>query len=170
MRGETRRKARRRIRRRSIAARIATKTTGAAAHGAGERTRPRAPRRTRPEVPSAALFWAEAGRNPFRRGGLHRTRPRRRICIRRVGRRTGKAPASKGEHGCPKQSRTLEGKSALAIHSASIAYVQGGGRRKYDIISTIPLVPWCSGCTRVFDTQSSGSTPDGTTSVSLTNR
>jgi len=46
MRGETRRKARRCIRRRSIAARIAVKTTGAAVQGAGERSSPRAPRRT----------------------------------------------------------------------------------------------------------------------------
>ena len=52
-----------------------------------------------------------AERNPFRRGGLHRTRPRSRICIRRAGRRTGKAPASKGEHGCPDRDRTLEGRT-----------------------------------------------------------
>ena len=60
-----------------------------------------------------------AERNPFRRGGLHRTRPRSRICIRRAGRRTGKAPASKGEHGCPKQSRTLEGKPAQSINKVA---------------------------------------------------
>ena len=48
-----------------------------------------------------------AERNPFRRGGLHRTRPRSRICIRRVGRRTCKAPASKGEHCCPDRDRTM---------------------------------------------------------------
>ena len=64
MRGETRRKARRCIRRRSIAARIAVKTTGAAVHGAGERPSPRAPRRTRPEVPSAACFAAASGAEP----------------------------------------------------------------------------------------------------------
>ena len=64
MRGETRRKARRRIRRRSIAARIAAKTTGAAAQGAGVRPSPRAPRRTRPEVPSAACFAAASGAEP----------------------------------------------------------------------------------------------------------
>ena len=34
-----------------------------------------------------------AERNPFRRGGLHRTRPRSRICIRRVGRRTPESTA-----------------------------------------------------------------------------
>jgi len=88
------------------------KDAGASPCGTVAKPRALSTRRTRPEVPSAALFWAEAGRNPFRRGGLHRTRPRRRICIRRAGRRTGKAPASKGEHGCPKQSRTLEGKPA----------------------------------------------------------
>ena len=54
------------FRRRSIEARIAAKTTGAAAHGAGERPRPRAPRRTRPEVPRAALFWAASRAEPSR--------------------------------------------------------------------------------------------------------
>ena len=89
-----------------------------------------------------------------------------------VERSQGRAnrPFLVGEHRCGEASRTMLCKSALAIHSASNACAQGGGRRKYGIISAIPLVPWCSGCTRVFDTQSSGSTPDGTTSVSLTNR
>ena len=64
MRGETRRKARRCIHRRSIAARIAAKTTGAATQGAGERPSPRAPRRTRPEVPCAACFAAASGAEP----------------------------------------------------------------------------------------------------------
>ena len=64
MRGETRRKARRCIHRRSIAARIAAKTTGAAAQGAGVRPRPRAPCRTRPEVPGAACFAAASGAEP----------------------------------------------------------------------------------------------------------
>ena len=53
-----------------------------------------------------------AERNPFRRGGLHKTRPRSRICIRRAGRRTGKAPASKGEHGCPDRDRALTHKAS----------------------------------------------------------
>jgi len=57
-----------------------------------------------------------AERNPFRRGGLHRTRPRSRICIRRAGRRTGKAPASKGEHGCPDRDRTMSGKPATSTN------------------------------------------------------
>ena len=52
------------FRRRSIAARIAAKTTGAEAQGAGERPRSRAPRRTRPEVPRAALFWAVSRAEP----------------------------------------------------------------------------------------------------------
>ena len=66
-----------------------------------------------PERSGVAEGDALAGvRNPFRRGGLHRTRPRSRICIRRAGRRTGKAPASKGEHGCPDRDRTLESKPA----------------------------------------------------------
>ena len=78
-----------------------------------------------------------AERNPFRRGGLHRTRPRSRICIRRAGRRTGKAPASKGEHGCPDRDRTLESKPALHIktieprkHQAIRADGTGGGCRQ----------------------------------------
>jgi len=49
-----------------------------------------------------------AGRNLRGRGGLRRTRPRRRICIRRAGRRTRKAPAHAGEHGCGGACRTLE--------------------------------------------------------------
>ena len=55
------------FRRRSIAARNAVKTPGEMARGAGARPRCDATRRTRPEVPSAALFWAEAGRNPRKR-------------------------------------------------------------------------------------------------------
>jgi len=34
--------------------------------------------------------------------------------------RTGKAPASKGEHGCPKQSRTLESKPALSGKASAL--------------------------------------------------
>ena len=70
-------------------------------------------------VPEDALRGHGRGlaeRNPFRRGGLHRTRPRSRICIRRAGRRTGKAPASKGEHGCPDRDRTMSGKPATSTN------------------------------------------------------
>ena len=51
-------------------------------------------------------------------GELCRTRPRRRICIRRAGRRTRKSPALHREHGCPDRDRTLEGKPAQASNSA----------------------------------------------------
>ena len=44
-----------------LATRNAVKTPGETARGAGERPRCDATRRTRPEVPCAALFWAEAG-------------------------------------------------------------------------------------------------------------
>ena len=112
MRGETRRKARRCIHRRSIAARIAAKTTGAAAQGAGERPRPRAPRRT----PEGAKRGHGSGRLAERTeaggGELRRTRPRRRICIRRVGRRTRKSPALHREYRYPNRGRTLSGKPA----------------------------------------------------------
>ena len=110
MRGETRRKARRCIRRRSIAARIAAKTTGAAAQGAGERPSHRAPRRT----PEGAKRGHGSGRLAERTeaggGELRRTRPRRRICIRRAGRRTRKSPALHREYRYPNRGRTLEGK------------------------------------------------------------
>ena len=112
MRGETRRKARRCIRRRSIAARIAAKTTGAAAQGAGGRPRPRAPRRT----PEGAKRGHGSGRLAERTeaggGELHRTRPRRRIFIRRAGRRTRKSPALHREYRYPNRGRTLSGKPA----------------------------------------------------------
>ena len=114
MRGETHRKARRCIHRRSIAARIAVKTTGAAAQGAGVRPRPRAPRRTRPEVPSAVTVGANAERTEAGGGELCRTRPRRRICIRRAGRRTHKSTALHREHGCPDRDRTLSGRHTPA--------------------------------------------------------
>ena len=64
MRGETRRKARRCIHRRSIAARIAAKTTGAAAQGAGVRPRPRAPRRT-PEGAKRGFVSGRSRAEPF---------------------------------------------------------------------------------------------------------
>ena len=44
-------------------------------------------------------------------GELCRTRPRRRICIRRAGRRTHKSTALHREHGCPDRDRTLEGRT-----------------------------------------------------------
>ena len=68
MRGETRRKARRCIHRRSIAARIAAKTTGAASQGAGERPSPRAPRRT-PEGAKRG-FVSGRSRYPPKRSGV----------------------------------------------------------------------------------------------------
>jgi len=99
-------------RRRSIAARNAVKTPGETARGAGARPRCDVPRRTRPEVPCAVTVGAAAERTEAGGGELCRTRPRRRICIRRVGRRTRKSPALHREHGCPDRDRTLEGKPA----------------------------------------------------------
>ena len=52
------------FRRRSIAARNAVKTPGETARGAGARPRYGATRRTRPEVPRAALFWAVSRAEP----------------------------------------------------------------------------------------------------------
>ena len=91
------------FRRRSIAARNAVKTPGETARGAGARPRFDASRRTRPEVPRAALFWADSRAEPAK--------------MRRVAQSQGRAnrPFLVGEHGCPKQSRTLEGKPARSI-------------------------------------------------------
>ena len=112
MRGETRRKARRCIHRRSIAARIAAKTTGAAAQGAGERPRPRAPRRT----PEGAKRGHGSGRLAERTeaggGELRRTATRRHICICRAVARTRKSPALHREYRYPNRGRTLTGKPA----------------------------------------------------------
>ena len=52
------------FRRRSIAARNAVKTPGETARGAGARPRFDATRQTRPEVPRAALFWADSRAEP----------------------------------------------------------------------------------------------------------
>ena len=125
------------FRRRSIALRTVDAARGRS------RAFPRSERRAcvalpqLPRVPCAVTVGAVAERNPFRRGGLHRTRPRSRICIRRAGRRTCKAPASKGEHGCPDRDRTLEGKPALHIktieprkHQAIPVDGIGGGCRR----------------------------------------
>ena len=110
------------FRRRSIAARNAVKTPGETARGAGARPRRDAARRTRPEVPCAVTVGAAAERTEAGGGELCRTRPRRRICIRRVGRRTRKSPALNREHGCPDRDRTLEGKPALNIATQSPHY------------------------------------------------
>ena len=52
------------FRRRSMAARNAVKTPGETARGAGARPRCAAPRRTRPEVPSAVTVGAASGAEP----------------------------------------------------------------------------------------------------------
>ena len=89
------------------------------ARGAGRRAKTRGCGTTRPkkgEGRAAELDQGghtrprsgpHAGRNPFRRGGLLRTRPRRRTGVRRAGRRTSKTPVSKGEHGCPDRGRRV---------------------------------------------------------------
>ena len=127
MRGETRRKARRCIHRRSIAARIAAKTTGAAAQGAGERPSHRAPRRT----PEGAMRGHGSGRSGTDRSRVRRVaqdstptaymytpsgrvdgeaaRPERRARLPKtkphIDRQTSTAPL-------PDRGRTLEGKPA----------------------------------------------------------
>ena len=88
-------------RRRSIAARNAVKTPGETARGAGARPRCDAPRRTRPEVPCAALFRAEAGRNPRKLDESRRTATRRHICICRAVARTRESAISRGRARLP---------------------------------------------------------------------
>ena len=64
------------------------KDAGASPCGTVEKPRALSTRRTRPEVPRAVTVGAAAGRTEAGGGELCRTRSRRRICIRRVGRRT----------------------------------------------------------------------------------
>ena len=112
MRGETRRKARRCIHRRSIAARIAAKTTGAAAHGAGERPRPRAPRRTPEGAKRGLLRRRQRGgtrENEASRAGL---RPEGVYVYAERSQGRANRPFLAGEHRCGEASRTLEGKPA----------------------------------------------------------
>ena len=97
------------------ASRRGWRAKGAGASPCGTVARPRAlfTRRTRPEVPCAVTVGAAAERTEAGGGELCRTRPRRRICIRRAGRRTRKSPALHREHGCPDRDRTWKGKPAL---------------------------------------------------------
>ncbi len=112
MRGETRRKARRRYPADEALRRVSPRRRRERRRRERERGRDPEHRAELPRVPSAALFRAEAGRNLSGRGGFDRTAARRRICIRQAAAWTEKPPAQKGEHGCPKQSRTLTGKPA----------------------------------------------------------
>ncbi len=112
MRGETRRKARRRYPGDEALRRVSPRRRRERRRRERERGRAPEHRAELPRVPSGALFRAEAGRNLSGRGGFDRTAARRHICICRAVARTEKPPAQKGEHGCPKQSRTLSGKPA----------------------------------------------------------
>ena len=62
--------------------------------------------------PARSRSGPSAERTEAGGGELCRTRPRRRICIRRAGRRTHKSTALHREHGCHDRDRTLEGKPA----------------------------------------------------------
>ena len=117
MRGETRRKARRRYPADEALRRVSPRRRRERRRRERERGRATEHRAELPRVPCAALFQAEAGRNLSGRGGFDRTAARRRICIRQAAAWTEKPPAQKGEHGCPKQSRTLIGKPARHSNS-----------------------------------------------------
>ncbi len=121
MRGETRRKARRRYPADEALRRVSPRRRRERRRRERERGRDPEHRAELPRVPSAALFRAEAGRNLSGRGGFDRTAARRRICIRQAAAWTEKPPAQKGEHGCPKQSRTLSSKQAWSITHQSSA-------------------------------------------------
>ena len=92
------------------AQRNAAKAQGASARGAGARPTPPRVRRV-PEVPCAARFGAAAEHTEGGCGELRRTRPRRRICIRRAGRWTRKSTNMHRAPGCHETGRTLEGNS-----------------------------------------------------------
>ena len=112
MRGETRRKARRRYPGDEALRRVSPRRRRERRRREREGGRDPEHRAELPRVPSAALFRAEAERNLSGCGGFDWTAARRRICIRQAAAWTEKPPAQKGEHGCPKQSRTLTGKPA----------------------------------------------------------
>ena len=116
MHGETRRKARRRYPGDEALRRVSPRRRRERRRRERERGRDPEHRAELPRVPSAALFRAEAGRNLSGHGGFDRAAARRRICIRQAAAWTEKPPAQKGEHGCPKQSRTLTGKPASSTN------------------------------------------------------
>ena len=110
MRGETRRKARRRYPGDEALRRVSPRRRRERRRRERERGRDPEHRAELPRVPSAATVGANAERTEAGGGELCRTRPRRRICIRRAGRRTHKSTALHREHGCPDRDRMLEGK------------------------------------------------------------
>ena len=95
MRGETRRKARRRYPADEALRRVSPRRRRERRRREREGGRATEHRAELPRVPSAATV---------------RVRPRRRICIRRAGRRTRKSPALHREYRYPNRGRTLEGK------------------------------------------------------------
>ena len=101
------------FRRRSIAARNAVKTPGETARGAGARPRCAAPRRTRPEVPSAVTVGAASGAEPSKTSRVAQDCDPKTYMVY-VERSQGRAnrPFIEGEHRCPDRDRTLEGKPA----------------------------------------------------------
>ena len=111
MRGETRRKARSRYPGDEALRRVSPRRRRERRRRERERGRAPEHRAELPRVPSAVTVGANAERTEAGGGELCRTRPRRRICIRRAGRRTHKSTALHREHGCPDRDRTLEGRT-----------------------------------------------------------
>ena len=72
------------------------KDAGASPRGTVAKPRVLSTRRTRPEVPRAALFRADAGRNPRKLDESRRTATRRHICICRAVARTRESAISRG--------------------------------------------------------------------------
>ena len=128
MRGETRRKARRCIRRRSVAARIAAKTAGAEPQGAGERPSPRAPRRTPEGAMRGLLRRRQRGgtrENETSRAGL---RPDGVYVYAERSQGRANRPFLAGEHRCGEASRTMSGKPTRHAFSYDGGLCEGGKR------------------------------------------
>ena len=111
MRGETRRKARRRYSADKALRRVSPRRRRERRRRERERGRdPEHRAELDQRCHARPRFGSVAERTEAGGGELRRTRPRRRICIRRAGRRTRKSPALHREYRYPNRGRTLTGK------------------------------------------------------------
>ena len=118
MRGETRRKARRRYPADEALRRVSPRRRRERRRGERERGRdPEHRAELDQRCHARPRFGSVAERTEAGGGELRSTRPRRRICIRRAGRRTRKSPALHREYRYPNRGRTLTGKPARHSNS-----------------------------------------------------
>ena len=119
MRGETRRKARSRYPGDEALRRVSPRRRRERRRRERERGRDPEHRAELPRVPCAVTVGANAERTEAGGGELCRTRPRRRICIRRAGRRTHKSAAlhsiPRRPKGGVREADALAGVSTVAL-------------------------------------------------------